>query len=172
MPSQSQFVPSVVLAAMLCLATGLPAAAAEEAEGIAFFETRIRPLLVTHCDRCHAAGPKPPKGGLLLDSRPGILAGGDSGPAVVPGKPQESLLMAALRHEGPEMPPSGRLPEQAVADFETWIRMGVPDPRTGEPQPSARPAGDVEAGRDFWGFRPIARPPPPAPRDPAGPPGA
>ena len=169
MSPRSFVLPALLIAATLGIANGSLALAGDEADGIAFFETRIRPQLVAHCDRCHAAGPKPPKGGLLVDSRPGLLAGGDSGPALVPGKPEASLLMAALRHEGPEMPPAGRLPDRVVADFETWIRMGAPDPRIGKADAAVKPAVDVEAGRGFWAFRPIGRPQPPTPRDAAWP---
>src|SRR4051794_21142334 len=77
-------------------------------EGAAFFEQRIRPVLVKECYACHSAEAKKVKGGLRLDSRAGVLKGGDSGPAVVPGKPEESPLLEAVRHEGIAMPPKGK----------------------------------------------------------------
>lgn len=126
------------------------------AEQLAFFEKRIRPVLVEQCYSCHAVGAKSVMGGLLLDSRQGLLQGGDSGPAIVPGKPDESLLMEALRFESYEMPPSGKLSADVIADFEKWIRMGAADPRL-PPAAAKAPTGprmmDVETGRQFWAFK-------------------
>ena len=119
-----------------------------------FFETRIRPVLVEHCYECHAADADILQGGLLLDSGKGVLAGGDSGPAAVPGNPEESLLLKALRYEGFEMPPDGKLSNDVIADFERWIEMGVPDPRTGGVTPQ-RPSIDIEEGRKFWCYQSI-----------------
>ncbi|MFL5339703.1 MAG: c-type cytochrome domain-containing protein, partial [Gemmataceae bacterium] len=95
----------------------LPLRAAEP--DFSFFETRIRPVLVERCYECH--GEKKQKGGLRLDSKAALLKGGDSGPAVVPGNPDDSLLMRALRHETVKMPPDARLPDAVLADFATWI---------------------------------------------------
>ncbi|MEX2171576.1 MAG: PSD1 and planctomycete cytochrome C domain-containing protein [Pirellulales bacterium] len=127
------------------------------AEQRAFFESKIRPVLVEHCYSCHSAEAKELKGSLLVDHRAGLLTGGDSGPAVVPGKPEESLLLAALKYESYEMPPDGKLPPEVIANFERWIAMGAPDPRIGE---TALPVQEIniEQGRQFWSFRPIARP--------------
>lgn len=138
-------------AATLWLGGGLQA---EEtgAEGLQFFETKIRPVLVEHCYRCHAADAKKIRGGLLLDTREGIRQGGDSGAAVAPGKPVESLLLDALRYETFEMPPEGPLPAAVIADFEQWIRMGAPDPRDGTVEKLEREI-DIEAGREFWAFQ-------------------
>ena len=129
-------------------------------DGLAFFEKKIRPVLVQHCYKCHAADAKNIRGGLLLDSRAAIRQGGDSGPAVVPEKPGESLLLESLRYDGYEMPPSGKLPDAVIADFEKWIAMGAPDPRDG--QAHAVAAGiDIDAGRRFWSFQsPQAHPVP------------
>ena len=93
-----------------------------------FFESKIRPVLIEHCYECHAADSKIVRGGLLLDSRDSMRKGGDSGAAVVPNDPDNSLLLEALRHESFEMPPSERLPDSVIADFEKWIRNGAPDP--------------------------------------------
>ena len=150
------------LAAAVC-ATAAAAADRDDPASLAFFESRIRPVLVAHCQECHAADEV--NGGLRVDSGPALLAGGDSGPAVAPGKPDESLLLAALRHDGFEMPPSGRLPEAVVADFAAWIEAGAVDPRT-EQAALPRAAGvDIEAGRAHWAFQPIARPRLPAVAD-------
>ncbi|MFM7059190.1 MAG: PSD1 and planctomycete cytochrome C domain-containing protein [Planctomycetota bacterium] len=119
-----------------------------------FFETRIRPVLVEHCYECHSSDSRPLQGGLRLDSRAGLLQGGDSGPAVVPGKPASSLLLKALRHDGYAMPPKGRLADRIVSDFEGWIAMGLPDPRTTQ-APTAPREIDLVAGRQHWAFRPL-----------------
>src|SRR5438270_510593 len=145
---------------------------AAEPDGIAFFEQKIRPVLVKECYSCHSAGAKAVKGGLRLDTRAGVLAGGESGPIVVPGKPEDSTLLEALRHEGLAMPPEGKLSDAAVADFERWVKLGLPDPRTGTPQagPSKpEPAMDLEAGRKFWSYRQPVRHRPPRVRDAAWP---
>src|SRR5262249_42368586 len=130
-----------------------------------FFETRIRPVLVEKCYKCHSAEAKKAgklKGGLLLDSRAGLLKGGDSGAAVVPGKPADSLLLKALRYadEALRMPPKGKLPNSVVADFEKWIALGAPDPR--ETVTGAKGPFDLVVARKHWAFRPIQGVPPPA----------
>ena len=137
-------------------------------EHIEFFEKKIRPVLVEKCYSCHSAGSKILRGGLYLDTRAGILNGGDSGPAVELGKPADSLLIQALKYDGYEMPPSGKLPAAVIADFEEWVKLGLPDPRVGGT--FAKKAGiDVEKGRSFWAFRPIAQPMPPAVKNAAWP---
>lgn len=130
-------------------------------EQLDFFESRIRPVLAEHCLECHSADSRPLQGGLRLDSRAGVVQGGDSGPAAVPGQPDSSLLLKALRHDGYEMPPAGKLADSIVADFESWIRMGLPDPRTAN-APAAQRSIDIAAGREHWAFRPVSDPPVPA----------
>ena len=137
--------------------------AIDEPSGIEFFEKKIRPVLVQHCYECHSADAKALKAGLLLDSRDGWKQGGDSGPAIVPGKPQESLLIKALKYEdGMEMPPKGKLPDEVVADFVKWVEQGAPDPRKAPAKAIARREIDIEAGKQLWCFKPIASPIPPA----------
>ena len=126
---------------------------AQDANELAFFEKKIRPVLVQHCYKCHAADSKNVRGGLLLDTRAGIRKGGDSGPAVVPNKVDESLLIESLRYDGYEMPPSGKLADDVIADFEKWVQMGAPDPRDGESH-AVSEGIDLEAGRQFWSFQP------------------
>src|SRR5262249_39709450 len=91
-------------------------------EQFEFFEKKIRPVLLQHCYKCHSSGAKKVRGGLLLDSRDGIRKGGDSGPAIVPGDPATSRLFKALRCDELQMPPDGKLSDQVIADFETWIK--------------------------------------------------
>jgi hypothetical protein len=135
-----------------------------DAKKVEFFETKIRPVLVEQCLKCHsedAARDKKLKGGLKLDTKAATLAGGDSGAAVVPGKPSEGTLLASLKYNGDlQMPPKGKLPDAVVKDFETWIADGAIDPRTGE---AAKAAGiDVETGKQFWAFQPPKEPNVPA----------
>ena len=104
-------------------------------EGIQFFESKIRPLLVNNCHECH--GNEKHKGNLQLNSRKTILRGGDSGEAIVPGDPAKSLLIEAVKYTNSdlEMPPKKKLGKQAVADLEQWIRLGAPWPRGAETNP-------------------------------------
>lgn len=108
-----------------------------------FFEARIRPQLVKHCYECHSVASSTAEGGLKLDSREGLLAGGEAGKALVPGKPDESLIIEAIRYESLEMPPSGRLPDEIIADFEQWVRDGAVDPREG-------PASAEDSNASVW----------------------
>ena len=110
-------------------------------------------------------GQEAARAGCCSTRRAGVLAGGDSGPAVVPGKPEESLLIEALRHEGLAMPPKGKLPDAVIADFERWVEMGAPDPRDGQAAAGREAGIDLEAGRKFWSFQPPRRHAPPAVAD-------
>jgi hypothetical protein len=125
---------------------------------IEFFERKIRPVLVKHCYECHSKESDELGGGLLLDHKSGLLAGGESGTAIVVGKPDASRLIKALRYDGLEMPPEERLDGQTVRDFEKWIADGAADPRT--QITVARPTRtiDLEAGRKFWSFQVPQRP--------------
>ncbi len=138
-------------------AAALQWASSADPAKVEFFEDRIRPVLIEHCYSCHSADANEVKGGLLLDSRQGILAGGDSGASLVPGNADASLVMEALRHEGLEMPPDQKLPDDVIADFAAWIRDGAADPRDGEVAGEKRTI-DIKHGREFWCFRPIQRP--------------
>ncbi|MDB4665772.1 hypothetical protein OAE81_01125, partial [bacterium] len=104
---------------------------ANNSEGIEFFETHIRPLFVEHCYECHSADAKELKANLYLDSRTGWQTGGDSGPAIIPGKPEDSLLLNAISYTNSdlEMPPKNRLPDSKIQHLKSWIAMGAPDPR-------------------------------------------
>src|SRR5262245_50672575 len=96
---------------------------------VEFFEQSVRPLLAAKCFECH--GPQKQKGGLRLDSRAAIRAGGDSGPAIVPGKPEESRLITAIHYDdSPRMPPKGKLTSDAIAALTTWVKQGAPWPAT------------------------------------------
>ncbi len=144
-----------------------PSAGGEfSAEELAFFEAKIRPVLVSHCLECHSSELEVPDGGLALDLASGWEVGGDSGPAVTPGDSAGSLLVEAIRYESLEMPPEGKLPDSVIADFERWVEMGAPDPREGAPVAiAAQSEIDWNAARQFWAFRPPRPTSPPAVRD-------
>jgi hypothetical protein len=147
------------LTVILLLLLTSPRLAADD--GVAFFEKKIRPVLVEHCYACHSAeaqAKKKLRGGLLLDTSAGLLAGGDTGPAIVAGKPKDSLLLKSLRHEGDlKMPPKGKLSPAVVADFEAWVARGAPDPRTGAVKKQR--GLTIEEGRAFWSYQPPKRAP-------------
>ena len=148
---------------VICVFLTIPlthSTAAETPESIAFFEKKIRPVLVTKCYECHSAEAAKNGelgSGLQLDTREGIRRGGDTGASVVPGKPSQSLLLAAIRHERDlEMPPdSDPLKASVIADFEKWINMGAPDPRDGKPVAVGL---DFDRARAFWSLQPIRKP--------------
>jgi cytochrome c553 len=132
-----------------------------------FFEQRIRPILAAECYECHGAEKQ--KGGLRLDSREGLRDGGDSGPALVAGDSAGSLLVGSITHADPaERMPKDRpqLPAAVIDDFRKWIDDGAPDPRdearAAAPPPAADWAAVFQARRDWWSFKPLAKPPPPA----------
>ncbi|QOV91760.1 PSD1 and planctomycete cytochrome C domain-containing protein [Humisphaera borealis] len=165
-----------VFAAVVALwVTGGPVAAATQSDAASLdhFERKIRPVLVEHCYKCHSAEAQKNKklrAELYLDTRAGVLKGGESGPAIVPGKPGESAIIRALQYtdEEMQMPPAGKLPAAVIADFETWIAAGAPDPRDGGVA-TARKEIDIEAGKAFWAFAPLKDSPPPAVNDAAWP---
>ena len=160
------------LLAFTLIAAILAAPAAIADDGLEFFESRIRPVLATKCYMCHSADAKTRMGGLTLDTKDGIREGGQRGHAVVPNDIESSLIIGALRYEGGlKMPPTGKLSEEVVQDFEKWVRMGAPDPRETDVQASQSTI-DLDKGREYWAFRPPARVPPPAVRENSWPRGA
>ena len=149
----------------LALASPAVAAPPDDA-GIAFFEKKIRPIFVEHCYGCHSVQAKIPQGGLMLDSRDGVRKGGDHGPVIVPGEPDKSMLIKAVRYNGkPRMPEKGKLPLALIADLEQWVRLGAPDPRNDKSTTVAKTGIDLEAGRKFWAFQPPKPRPIPTIRD-------
>ncbi|MCB1089933.1 MAG: PSD1 domain-containing protein [Verrucomicrobiae bacterium] len=150
--------PLIVLGTLGALCCPVTSSAVDAAEDEAFFEKEIRPILIERCYECHSSESGKTKGGLALDTREGWSRGGDSGPAIVPGKPDESLLVEAIRYENAdvEMPPKGKLRENEIALLTQWVGRGAPDPRT-ESATKARGNRviDIETGRRFWSFRPV-----------------
>ena len=123
-------------------------------EQVAFFEERIRPVLVEHCYECHSARSGESKGGWQLDSRKGVAQGGDSGSSIDLANPDQSLILGALRYDDMKMPPSGKLSDQVIDDFEKWIAMGAPDPREEAATVAPSLAVDWEGAKNFWSFQP------------------
>lgn len=134
------------------------------AADIDFFENKIRPILVKHCLKCHGDDQKKLRGGLHLTSRADILKGGDSGPAIVSGKPDESLLISAVQYEDFEMPPKGQLDPSEIDALVKWVEKGAPDPRKTNSAPLSSEI-DIEAGKKFWAFVPRSEPHPPSASD-------
>ncbi|MCY2965103.1 MAG: PSD1 and planctomycete cytochrome C domain-containing protein, partial [Planctomycetota bacterium] len=147
---------TLLLGILLCTTRGF--AQTVDPKEVEFFEQKIRPVLAQHCYSCHSAEAATNgklRGELQLDSRAGVAKGGETGPALVAGKSAESLLLKALRYDGMEMPPSGKLPETVIADFARWIDQGAVDPRDGSPTAAKKRVIDLEAGRQFWSFQPL-----------------
>lgn len=131
----------------------------QQASGVEFFESKIRPVLVKHCYDCHAGANS--EGSLRVDSRTSVRNGGDRGPAIVPKRPQASVLLTAISHTDADltMPPKGpKLSDAVIADFRKWIQMGAPDPRTNDAPESDESWNGIEAAKDHWAYlTPVAK---------------
>ncbi|MBI1346012.1 DUF1553 domain-containing protein [bacterium] len=151
----------------LCLAVftwiAMPVVAEEASPAaIEFFEKSVRPVLVEHCIKCH--GPEQQKGGLRVDARAAMMQGGDTGPSILPGEPDKSVLIEAIRYtpDGYQMPPTGKLSDAEIAALTEWVKQGAIWP--------GQVAGVMTAGKEFdleerakhWSFQPVTRPVPPA----------
>lgn len=148
----------------MCAKTGAIApAASSDPSGVEFFEKRIRPVLIDHCYKCHSAKSEKLKANLLLDSRQGAIQGGDTGPAVVPGNPEKSLLIEAIKYANDDMkmPPKTKLPANVVADMVKWVQMGAPWPsETNVASPKPGGAGGYAANyerlrHEHWAWQPL-----------------
>jgi hypothetical protein len=138
--------------------------------GLEFFENKIRPVLVAECYECHGAEKQ--KGGLVLHSRDGLRKGGDSGPAIIPGNPGESLLIQSILHADPDLKMPSKAPKlepTVIANFEAWVKMGAPDPRI---EPDIKRDSDpatwaqiLAARKQWWAFQPVKSTPPPVPQN-------
>lgn len=141
-------------------------------EAIAFFEREVRPLLAEHCYECHGPDAKRAKGGLRFGSHAALIEGGDSGPAISLDDPRSSLLLHAVTWSKPdlEMPPDGKLGDDAIATLSKWIELGAPWP-DGEATTAGsndEPGIDIAQGRTWWSFQPVTRREPPSLADSAG----
>ncbi len=163
---------------LLLLALSLPALADDRSAttpDAQFFDSEIHPILQEHCFKCHSHAAEKIKGGLVLDSREAVLAGGDSGPAVTPGDPEKSLLIDAIRYEDKDlqMPPKDqKLSAEQIALLEQWVKRGAPwgkeeDAHGGSQKMAVRPKGKItDEDRHWWAFQPITQPAVPAVADP------
>ena len=139
------------------------------AEQLEFFESKVRPILVERCYECHSAKLEEPKGGLKVDSRSALLAGGETGPAIVPGKPKESLLIDAINYgDVYQMPPKSRMPADEIAILTKWVEQGAPWPKEADPAAAGAVAKAFDLKQrkaDHWCWQPIQNPPLPTVRD-------
>src|SRR4051812_5176417 len=156
-------------AVLLAVAGAPPLLAAEPAGSPEFFETKIRPVLVEHCLKCHGGTKgKEPKGGLRLDTRESALKGGDNGPALVPGDAGKSRLVEAVRYQNADlqMPPKGRLPDAVVADLTAWVNAGAVWPGDADGPKAGSGSFDLaKRKQSHWAWRPVAAIDPPTVRD-------
>ena len=167
---RSRAVWAVAVSAVLSLLTVLAAANVSEqrssnqdeltAAESRFFEQRVRPLLIKHCYRCHSENSGRMRGGLRLDTKEGLLRGGQSGPSIVPHDSEVSVLISAIEYDDAflQMPPNGKLDPAEIAILRAWVEMGAPDPRVEnriahQPQHAAI---DIDAGRAHWAYQPLA----------------
>ncbi|WP_145415800.1 PSD1 and planctomycete cytochrome C domain-containing protein [Planctomycetes bacterium K23_9] len=157
---------SVLLCGFVLFVIGqLPAIAVAETvkfppDQLEFFETQVRPLLSAHCYECHSVDAEKVQAEFWADSRDALIKGGDSGESIVPGDPDNSLFMEAIRWESYEMPPSGKLPDADVETFAKWIRIGAPWPKEDKPTAAAeRPSFDLQQrAQEHWAWQPIDAP--------------
>ena len=150
---------------IVLLTTGVAhSSEAETAEGLAFFESKIRPVLIRECYGCHSEQTGNARGGLTLDTQQRLLIGGTTGPGIVPGNLAESGLWRAITYQDIEMPPQGRLSDAIIADFRAWIEMGAPDPRVNQLTPiqASVSAEDIATAKEnFWAYqKPVKISPP------------
>ena len=148
------FVPAAVICFSFFFLVEVAQAQRISAEQLKFFESKIRPVLIRECYSCHSDQAGQKKGGLLLDTKVRMEIGGDSGPAIVPGDLEESLLWNAINHEDFAMPPRKKLSDREIEDFRDWIEMGAPDPRKSKVEKiqSTVTENDIKQGRKFWSF--------------------
>jgi hypothetical protein len=154
----------LVFLQLLALGT---AAAAPSAADVEFFEKQVRPVLAENCYSCHSSKALSVFANLRLDSRAGVLKGGDQGPVVTPGDIAGSKLIRVLHGDGPQMPPTGKLAPEKIAALERWVEIGLPWPEeaaTSAPDPGAK--FDLEARRaEHWAWQPVEKAAPPSVRN-------
>jgi hypothetical protein len=160
MPMRLIFGATWLAAAVVLAVVGTARAESPTAEGLEFFESKVRPLFVEKCGKCHTAKKAAESGELVLDSPAGIERGGSRGTLFAPGKPTESLLLKAIGYADAElqMPPDGKLPASAVAVLAKWIEMGAPLPAADDTVLAPQKSIDIAAGRTFWSFQPLTAP--------------
>src|SRR2546430_40977 len=150
-----RFLPRILSGGLLLAGATLPAAELTPSE-TQFFEGKIRPVLANNCYKCHSQNAEKVKAGLLLDTREATLKGGETGPAIVPGDPEKSLLIKAVRYTDPDlqMPPKGKkLDDAQIADLVAWVKMGAPDPRMA----SASQKAWKDTNKKHWAWQPVKK---------------
>ena len=163
----TKFAQTLTLCAVSLL-IGISSSRAQNASDTAFFENNVRPILVNKCYKCHSSRSTKLKGGLSVEYRESLLKGGDTGPAVVPGELDKSLLIQAVRYTNPDlqMPPKGeKLSPEEIASLEKWVKMGAPDPRAATT--ASNSAEWNKDKRNHWAFKPVTKPSVPQPNDKA-----
>jgi mono/diheme cytochrome c family protein len=149
---------TVLLVALPAIAVGDDEFTSEQLE---FFEAKVRPLLVQHCYDCHSTDAKKLKGGLYVDSREGLMKGGDSGAAAVTGKPHDSLLIDAVKYKSYEMPPGSKLAEDEIAVLVKWVELGLPWPKVTASAGHSVAETEINwkvAQASHWAWQPVQRP--------------
>jgi mono/diheme cytochrome c family protein len=166
--------PSLTIA--LLAAIGGPAFAAAIAEPTKeqteFFENKIRPILKENCFKCHSVEENKAKGGLTMDTKAGLLKGGENGPVIVPGDIDKSQLIVAINYLDADlqMPPKGeKLTKEQIADLTSWVKMGAPDPRKDDAKKVSKLSGLTDMARQHWAYQPVTKPTPPAVKNAAWP---
>ncbi len=155
--------PSVRLSLIALLASFVfcPNSSAQEPDAAAleFFEKQVRPILISRCYECHDSKQKEPKGGLRVDSRASLLAGGETGPAIVPGKPKEGYFLDAINYgETYQMPPKGKLPAAEIATLTKWVEMGAPWPKEEGPAALTKAFDLAQRKAEHWCWQPLKQP--------------
>ena len=139
---------------------------AGEAEDFAFFEAKVRPLLIEHCYSCHAKDAKKIRGELLLDSKEGWMKGGESGQVIIPGNTEKSLFVKVLSYNDTiQMPPKGKLADKDIAILTEWVKRGAHDPRKGTAPAIAVKKIDYESAKKYWAWQPLKNVAPPKVKD-------
>ncbi len=137
-----------------------------------FFENKIRPILKENCYKCHSLEQSKAKGGLTLDTKTGLLKGGENGAIVKPGEPDKSPMISAVNYLDPDlqMPPKGeKLTNGQIADLTAWVKMGAPDPRKDDAAKLSKLSGLTEKARSHWAYQPVTKPTPPSVKNTAWP---
>ncbi|MEO8353652.1 MAG: PSD1 and planctomycete cytochrome C domain-containing protein, partial [Chthoniobacteraceae bacterium] len=145
----------------LVVSAGAAVTTEPSAEQAAFFESKIRPILAENCYRCHSLEKGKAKGGLTLDSREGWQKGSENGPVIVPGKPEESVLVTAIGYDDPDlqMPPKDeKLSAEQIGALTEWVKMGAPDPRQAPKNAGAKLSGLTDSAKSHWAYQPVIKP--------------
>ena len=169
--SHHRFALATLLGGLLAFRPVPATAATTDSAGL--YEKQIRPLFEQHCFKCHSHSAEKIKGGLVLDSLGAMLTGGETGPAIVPGHPEKSLLVKAVKNAAgleTNMPPKEKLSAEQIAALEQWIKLGAPVPASANPfanGPAKRTGKLTAADKQWWAFQPVVKPAVPQPRDAA-----